>query len=294
MSTPDKEQFVTSLARGLAVLRTFGPDAPEQTLSQVAEATGLSPAAARRFLLTLTRLGYVRQVERRFVLTPRVMEIGAGYPDSMNLSGVAQPHLQQLRDETGDSVSLTALSGTDVIHLVHVQTERLLRFAVTQGSRVPAYVSATGRAILANLPEAGLDDFFAAADLAPRTSHTLTDETRLRDRLAAVRRDGYALVVDELDIGITVLGVPIRPNGRGAVAGISCAAATGRHTPEEFLASRLPLLRDTAEILRQQIERSPALLRSLDPGTRPGGCDHLRVSTRSSEQCDDRPEGETR
>ncbi|WP_285657834.1 IclR family transcriptional regulator C-terminal domain-containing protein [Actinomycetospora sp. NBRC 106375] len=256
---------MTSLARGLDVLRSFGPQRPEQTIGQVADATGLSPAVARRFLLTLVALGYLAQVDRRFVLTPRVLELGASYPDSMDLAGVAQPHLQQVRDETRDSVSLTALSGTDVIHLVHLQTERLLRFAVTQGSRVPAYVSATGRAILATLPDDRLDAYFATAELAPRTPSTVTDEGVLREELRSVRSAGYALVVDELDAGITVLGVPVVPDGRTAVAGISCAIASGLCAPEAFVASRLPLLQRAAESLAGQIARSPALRHSLAP-----------------------------
>lgn len=265
MSTPDKEQFVTSLARGLSVLRSFGPDRPEQTIGQVAEATGLSPAVTRRFLLTLVRLGYLRQVDRRFVLAPQVLELGASYSDSMNLAEVAQPHLQQIRDETGDSVSLTTLVGTDIMHLAHLQTERLLRFAVTQGSRVPAYVSATGRAMLATLGDARLDAFFAAAELPSRTPHTVTGEDRLREQLATVRHAGYALVVDELDVGITVIGVPVMPDGSTAVAGISCAVASGLCPPEEFVGSRLPLLRRAADTLARQISRSPALRHSLAP-----------------------------
>ena len=265
MSTPDKEQYVTSLARGLSVLRSFGPDRPEQTIGQVADATGLSPAVARRFLLTLVQLGYLKQVERRFVLTPQILELGASYTDSMNLAEVAQPHLQHIRDETGDSISLTTLSGTDVMHLVHLQTERLLRFAVTQGSRVPAYVSATGRAMLATLTDVSLDEYFAAAKLAPRTPQTVVDEAELREHLVRVRHEGYALVVDELDVGITVLGVPVMPDGSTAVAGVSSAIASGLCTPEEFVASRLPLLLRAAETLARQIARSPALRDSLAP-----------------------------
>lgn len=264
-AAPDKEQFVTSLARGLAVLRSFASAGPELTLTEVAAATDLSPAVARRFLLTLVQLGYVKKVDRKFVLTPQVMELGAGYPDAMNLAEVAQPHLQDLRDETGDSVSLTTLVGTDVIHLSHMQTAGLLRFAVTPGSRVPAYVSATGRAMLAFQPEERLAAYFAAAELVPRTPHTVTTEPELRERLERVRRDGYALVADELDFGITVLGVPLFNDGV-AIAGISCATTSGRQPTDEFLRSRLPLLQAAASALRRQLDRFPALVHSLDLG----------------------------
>lgn len=263
-TAPDKEQFVSSLARGIAVLRAFGPGTPELTLSQVAALTDLSPAVARRFLLTLVQLGYLRRIDRRFVLTPKVMEIGASYPDSMNLSEVAQPFLQPVRDETGDSVSLTTLSGDDIIHLAHVQTERMLRFAVTPGTHVPAYVSASGRAMLAFLPQDQLDDYLAGLEVEQRTPYTVTSKDELRERLREARRTGYALVVDELDMGITVIGVPILIGGL-PLAGVSCAAASGTRPPEEFAATRLPLLQYAAGLLKKQIERSPALIHSLEP-----------------------------
>src|SRR5262245_34651725 len=115
------------------------------TLTEVATATGLSPAVARRFLLTLVHLGYAARDGKRFLLRPRVLELGAAYLGSMNLAEVAQPHLQELRDRTGDSASLTILDGVDIIHISHVSTQRLMRFFVSSGTRVPAYVSSTGR-----------------------------------------------------------------------------------------------------------------------------------------------------
>lgn len=263
MSSFDKEQFVVSLARGLAVLKSFGRDSAEMTLSEVASATGLSPAVARRFLLTLVNLGYLAQVGKRFVLTPRVMELSASYLESMNLAEVAQPHLQRIRDGTGDSVSLTVRDGLDIIHLCHVQTQRLLRFAVASGSRVPAYVSATGRAILAFEPEVRLTEFFARATLEPRTPHTLCTQEQLRAELERVRRDGYAVVVDELDFGITVVGCPIISDGV-PMAGVSCAAASGYLPVEDFVASRVPLLKAAAARLSAELERFPTLSHSLD------------------------------
>ncbi|MEV6900422.1 IclR family transcriptional regulator C-terminal domain-containing protein [Amycolatopsis sp. NPDC051372] len=262
MSSADKEQFVTSLARGLTVLRAFGPDQPEMSLSQVAAATGLSPAAARRFLLTLVELGYLAQVDKRFVLTPRVLELSAGYTRAMNLSSLAQPLLQRVRDETGDSVSLTALAGTDILHVCHVQTDRLMRFAITPGARVPAYVSASGRAILAHERPAVVDAFFVAATLAPRTASTITSAESLRGSLAQARQDGYAVVVDELDVGITALGCPVF--GGSVVAGVSCSTVSGYLPVDEFVATRLPLLKELASRLGEAFERFPALLHSFE------------------------------
>ena len=269
MSTVDKEQFVAALARGLAVLKAFGPDQPEMSLSEVAAATDLSPAVARRYLLTLSQMGYLAQTGRKFVLTPRVLELSATYLDSMNLAEIAQPHLQRVRDETGDSVSLAALDGPDIIHLCHVSTQRLLRFAIGAGSRVPADVSGAGRAMLAFEPESRLEHFLGRVRLTARTPSTVTTVAELRERLSQVRRDGYAVLVDELDLGVLVIGYPILIDGI-AVAAISCATTTGSVPVDDFVASRLPLLESTATVLLRELQRFPALLHSLDLHERPG------------------------
>jgi IclR family pca regulon transcriptional regulator len=217
------------------------------TLSEVADVTGLSPAVARRFLHTLVRLGYVAQDRKRFMLRPRILELGATYLASMNLAEVAQPHLQQLRDRTGDSASLTVLDGTDIIHISHVSTQRLMRFFVTSSTQIPAYVSSTGRVLLAyaNAPE--LDEYFATAHLVRRTDHTVVTETELRAALSKIRRDGHAVVVDELDYGMTSIGVPVYDARGLVVAGVGCLAPAGSASTENLVAERLPELRQTAD-----------------------------------------------
>lgn len=257
-----KEEFVTSLARGLEVIRAFDGGHPEMTLSEVATETGLSPAVARRFLHTLVQLGYAAQIDKRFILRPRILELGAGYFRSMNLAEVAQPHLQHLRDETGDTASLTTLDGHDILHVCHAPTERFVTFAITPGSRVPAYVSATGRAMLAHLGKAHLDKCLATMELPPRTPRTVTSQKRLRSVLSTARRDGYAFVVDELDYGLTALGVPVLIGGK-PVAGVSCVAPTGAVEQTQYVQSRLPALHTAAQQIAAELTRFPALLHSL-------------------------------
>jgi IclR family transcriptional regulator, pca regulon regulatory protein len=261
-SAASKEEFVTSLARGLEVIRAFDGGHPEMTLSEVATETGLSPAVARRFLHTLVQLGYAAQIGKRFILRPRILELGAGYFRSMNLAEVAQPHLQHLRDETGDTASLTTLDGHDILHVCHAPTERFVTFAITPGSRVPAYVSATGRAMLAFLDKPRLDERLDAMELPPRTERTVTSQKRLRTVLTTARRHGYALVIDELDHGITALGVPVLISGR-PVAGVSCVTPTGAVDATEYVQSRLPSLTITAQQIAAELTRFPALLHSL-------------------------------
>src|ERR1700709_1555837 len=143
-------EYLSTLERGLSVLRAFGRDNPQMTLSEVAEITNLSPAAARRrFLNTLVKLGYVAKHHRHFLLRPEVMSFASAYLDSMSLGELVRPHLQAVRDETGDSSSLAVLSGFDILYLVHVSTNRMVRLAAGVGTRYPAYATSLGRAMLA-------------------------------------------------------------------------------------------------------------------------------------------------
>jgi IclR family transcriptional regulator, pca regulon regulatory protein len=255
-------EFVTSFARGLEVIQAFDGGHPEMTLTEVAAETGLSPAATRRFLHTLVQLGYAAQVGKRFVLRPRILELGAGYFRSMNLAEVAQPHLQHLRDETSDTASLATLDGNDILHVCHAPTERFVSFAVTPGSRVPAYVSAPGRAMLAHLDESRLDQHRATMELPARTARTVTSLDKLRETLTDIRQQGYALVVDELDYGLTALGVPVLIDAR-PLAGVCCVTPTGAVEEVEYVQSRLPTLHTAAQQIAAELKRFPALLHSL-------------------------------
>lgn len=264
---PDKEQFVTSLARGLTVIRAFNSGHPaEMTLSEIAVAAELNPAAARRLLLTLVELGYVAKHGKRFVLTPRILELSAGYLDSLNISAVAMPYLQNVLETTGDSTSLTVLDAGDIIHICHLPTQRFLQFAVSPGSRIPAHVSSSGQAMLALAEEPELSRYFTSTALTRRTARTLVTEEAIRARLAEIRHDGYALAVDELDLGVTSIGVAIVADGRAA-AGLSCATLSGYVPLDEYVRSRLPALQQAATLLARELQRVPALLHSLALGS---------------------------
>jgi IclR family pca regulon transcriptional regulator len=260
--TANKEEFVSSLARGLAVIRAFGPDRPEMTLSDVATATQLSPAVARRFLLTLVRLGYAGHDGKYFVLRPSILELGAGYLASINIAQLAQPHLQNLRDTIGDATSLAALDGDDVIQVCYVPARRLYQFTVTNGTREAAYASAPGRAILGHLDVASIDQFLAHCRLEARTDRTETSPGRLREILDEVRQRGYAVVIDELEYGVTGLAVPLF-DGTTVVGAVSCTTPSGHLTEEEFVSTRLPDLRAAAARIADELRRFPAFSRSV-------------------------------
>jgi IclR family pca regulon transcriptional regulator len=167
-----------------------------------------------------------------------------------------------VQDVTGDSASLTVLDGADIMHLCHLPSKGFFQFGLTAGSRVRAHVSATGQALLAALSEDQLTRYFATAELTRYTARTVTSEEALRARLAEVRDQGYALLVDELDLGITALGITLMIDGVAA-GGLSCATQSGYVSPEEFVSTRLPALQQAASTLRAEVRNFPPLLHSL-------------------------------
>ena len=244
---------VQSLARGLAVIRAFSAAEPELTLSQVARATGLSRAAARRFLLTLTDLGYVRSDGRLFALTPRVLELGYAYLSSLSLPEVADPHLERLAAEVGESASVAVLDGEDVVYVARVATARIMRVTISIGTRFPAYCTSMGRVLLAALPPEALDTYLGRAELRRLTSHTIVLPAALRTELDEVRGRGWAMVDQELEEGLRSLAVPVR-EGRGrVVAAVNVAQHAGRGTPEEMRRAMLPELCRAARLIEADL-----------------------------------------
>ena len=227
--------FVQSLARGLAVIRAFDASAPELTLSEVARATGLTRAAARRFLLTLADLGYVRTDGRLFALSPRVLELGYAYLSSLSLPEVAEPHLERLVAEVHESSSVSVLDGEDVVYVARVPTARIMRVAISVGTRFPAHATSMGRVLLAGLPDDALEEFLAGADLPRLTARTVSTADALRRELRRVRAQGWALVDQELEEGLRSVAAPIRDRSGDVIAAITApersriGAATDRN-----------------------------------------------------------------
>ena len=157
--------FVQSLERGLAVIRSFSQERPALTLSEIADRTGLTRAAARRFLITLRDLGYVGSDGRLFSLRPRVLELGYSYLSSLPIWEVAKPHLERLADEVRETTSASVLDGTDIVFVARVETKRIMALTLGVGSRLPAWATAMGRVLLADLNAAQLDDYFARVRL---------------------------------------------------------------------------------------------------------------------------------
>jgi len=243
---PRGPDFVQSLERGLAVIRAFDRANAELTLSEVAAATGVTRAAARRFLLTLAELGYVRSEGRFFSLTARVLELGYAYLSSLSLPEVAEPHLEALVAEVNESSSVSVLDGTDVVYVARVPTSRIMTVVISVGTRFPAYATSMGRVLLAGLAEADLESYLDAVRLDRLTARTVSSVAALRGELAKVRAQGYSLVNQELEDGLRAIAAPIRDRTGRVVAAINVSAHASRTSLETMRRDLLPPLLKTA------------------------------------------------
>ncbi|NBB25651.1 helix-turn-helix domain-containing protein [Porphyrobacter sp. SLTP] len=258
-------EFLSTLERGLRVLKAFDEDHPEMTLSEVAAKTALPPAVARRCLITLVELGYVGQHERKFLLRPAVLTIGSAFLASMQIEQVVLPPLQGLRDQTGDSASLAVLSGAEILYVAHVSTDRRFRVAAGVGTRFPFHATSLGKALAAYLPEGERAALMAGAPFQRFTERTVTDGAALAERLNLITQRGYDSALDELDYGIVSVAVPIFGRDKRVIAAINCSTSTTRISQDELVRTRLPLLRAAAGEIEASLKRWPALEASLRP-----------------------------
>ncbi|WP_249200399.1 IclR family transcriptional regulator domain-containing protein [Thetidibacter halocola] len=252
-------EFVEALAKGIGILEAFDAEHPAMTLSEVARRVGLSPAAARRSLITLEAMGYVGKAEKQFFLRPRIMTLGSAFHFSARFDEVLQPDLRALVDRFGDAASVGTLDGDDVIYVAHVSVQRARRAAAVAGARYPAHCTAIGRVLLAALPDDRRRAWLDGADLHPLTQKTVTDKAALATILNEVRTEGYATTVDQLDYGITALAVPIRDTSGRTIAALNSSGYTGMVTPQDLVRDRLPALRETASHIAHEIQRFPVL-----------------------------------
>lgn len=223
-------QFVQSFARGLDVIRAFDSGSPQLTLSEVAARTGLSRATARRFLLTLSELGYVASDGRDFRLTPRVLELGYSYLSGLTLPELAQPHLEALSRRLGESTSASVLDGASIVYVARVPTRRIMNASITIGTRFPAEVTSMGRVLLA----AGREEDWPDAR---------------RGALERVRSQGWALVDQELEAGLRSIAAPIHAADGTVIAAINVSTTTATTTLERIVEEFLPALLTTASAI---------------------------------------------
>jgi len=248
--------FVQSLERGLAVIRAFGAEHPQLRLSDVARATGLTRAAARRFLLTLVRLGYVRQDGTNFSLRPRVLELGYAYLSALSLPEVAQPHMESLVADVNESSSIAVLDDLEIVYVARVPTRRIMTITIAVGTRLPAYATSMGRVLLAGLDPDALAERLERIELERLTSTTVPDRAALRERIEAVREAGWATVDQELEQGVRSAAVPIRDSTGSVVAALNVSVHATRMTMQALRREVVPHLLRTREAIEVDLSVS--------------------------------------
>jgi len=248
-----ESNVVQSLERGLAVMCLFSHEYPSLTLSEAAELAGLTRATARRILLTLEHLGYVKSNGRRFSPTAKLLSIGYAYLSSLDLWEVAEPYMEELTERTGESCSASILDGPEIVYVARVPSKRVMAIALSVGSRLPAHATSMGRVLLANLPAEELDVYFRTSRREQLTARTVVDEATLRELLDKIHCRGWALVNQELEMGVRSIAAPIRDLRGNVVAAMNISTHAGRVTVEEMERDFLPHLLRATKLVGERV-----------------------------------------
>lgn len=237
-----ERDIMGGLAKGLAVIETFTAERPRQSIAEVSAASGLDRATARRCLLTLAHHGYADWDGKFFTLTPRVLRLGTACLATMPLPQIVQPLLDDLSDRIGQSSSVSVLDGAEIVYVARAAQKKVMSIGLMPGSRLPAFCTSMGRVMLAALPEAQVRALLAVHPPVARTAHTLTDPAALMAELARVRLQGYALIDQEVEIGLRSIAVPL-VNAHGKVVA-ALNVGVGMITPraEDMAELYLPVL----------------------------------------------------
>jgi IclR family pca regulon transcriptional regulator len=243
--------FMASLARGLAVIRAFTQQRRSLTIAQVSKRTGIPRAAVRRCLYTLAALGYVGSDDgRNYALRPRILALGHAYLSSTPLVSAVQPLLDQLTSTLHESSSMAVLESDEILYVARSSTTtRLMSIDLGIGSRLPAYCTSMGRVLLAGVAPAELDAYLSRVKLVKLTGRTVTEPAELKVVLTKVRRDGYALVDQELEIGLRSIAVPVADAAGRVVAAINIGTQSSRVSVAEMESKFLPALQAAAHEL---------------------------------------------
>ena len=249
IDTLTNPSFMTSLARGLAVVKAFSDQRRAMTIAQLSHKTGIPRAAVRRCLYTLKQLGYADSEANNFFLKPKILSLGYSYLSSTPLTISAQPCLNHVSLSLGESCSLAVLEHHEILYISRSQTSRVMSVALNTGSRLPAYCTSLGRVMLAALSNADLDHYFSKVPLRPMTEHTVVSEVRLREILNETAEQGYAIVEEELEIGLRSIALPVRGASGTVAAALNVGAQSSRVSREQMENEFLPMLLNGASEL---------------------------------------------
>jgi IclR family pca regulon transcriptional regulator len=250
MSNPAvNPDFVLSLARGLQVIESFQGHRNGRSAAEIAADTGLSRAAVRRLLITLESLGYAEHAGAIYRLRTRILRLGFAALSSNSLPTLAQPILENVTAALHESCSLSVLEDDEILYLARSSAQRVMSVGLSVGSRLPAYCTSMGRVLLAALPDRELGAYLKRVQLKALTPKTVISKPPLRKLILRVRADGYALVNEELELGLRSIAVPVKARSGRTVAAVNSGVHAARITPSEMTRRLLPVLRENARSL---------------------------------------------
>ncbi len=245
-------EIVQSLVKGLKVIQAFNQQRSMMTLSQVASVTGYTRAATRRFLLTLVNEGYARQEGKQFALTAKILDLGFSYLSTVDIWHHAKPIMESLVEQLNESCSAAVLDGQDVVYVARVATtKRIMSITLNVGTRLPAISTSMGRMLLASLSETALDEFLNKCDLVKHTQYTLVDKGELKADIAKVREQGYSMVEQEFELGLTSISVPVHNSVGEVIAALNVSTHMSQTARKQILEVILPALKQGVRTIEQ-------------------------------------------
>tara|TARA_R110000824_G_scaffold288508_2_gene476512 strand:+ start:82172 stop:82978 length:807 start_codon:yes stop_codon:yes gene_type:complete len=256
----DSKDYVTSLARGLAVIRCFDKDHRKLTLTEVAGRAELARATARRFLHTLNSLGYVESDGKLFWLSPRVLNLGFAYLSSQPLVDLIQPYIREVSDNTGESCSVSVLDLPDIVYIARSLTQQIMSVSLNIGTRLPALNTSMGRILLAALDDDKISEFICKETIKKYTNQTITETSSIFNEIVSSRKLGYSLVCEELEIGLTSVSVPIVNKQGKAVAAINISSQPHKMNKKRLKEELLPNLQAAARKISEVLPSDESLL----------------------------------
>lgn len=247
----DKD-FLATFARGLNVIKSFDTNSPNMTLTELAKKNGLSRASARRFLLTLQKLGYVTSEDKQFRLTAKILDLGYSYLSSLNLTEVVTPFIERVAHELSESCSATVLDGAEVVYIARIPRRGLIPISLQIGARLPAYATSPGRVLLAALPEEQLQEFLSQLDFKKLTSRTITPD-KLPAELERVRKQGYAIVDQELELGMRAVAVPVYDRRQQLAFAINVSSHISNVSLKQIVEEFIPVMLEASKSMTEAL-----------------------------------------
>lgn len=248
--------FIQSLERGLSVITAFSSDFPTLTVSEASKITGFSRPAIRRIFLTLESLGYLTSSDGHFSLTARVLTLGYSYISSKNIWDIAHDHMKKLVDKTNESTSISVLDETEIVYVARIHTKRIMTVSLNVGSRLPAYATSMGQIMLAYLSPSELEDYFQKVNFSSFTTETIVHKEALLKRLKEIKKNGWVLVEQQLESGLSSIAAPIKNAEGDVIAAINISLQAGSHNNSTKNKQFVKFLLETADKISKDLSKS--------------------------------------